>query len=316
MSSAILDLEAVMAHGRFEIFENYTAVPLFLMSRTDLTLGAQPSLPFVHSYSSADNRMRTLGIGTSDSFNIYLAGDSQTFANIDLILASGEQIHFDRFSRGTGYADAKLRAGAYMGSPFSKATLQWNSNGWDLLARDGWTYKFPASGPGRGVQESSLLRIEAGPGRVFAIERTPEADLRRAQAPDGSWIEFTCDSMHRIARAKKSSGRAVEYEYDQAGRLVHIRDLENGDEFHQYDPVNRLTRVLDAKGHSLLQNTYGYSGEITSQTLAYGRKLQYEYGWDPNRTPSYLKLTDPNGYVIEWWQTKSGILWTLPKRPN
>jgi YD repeat-containing protein len=298
------------------MFENYTATPLFVMSRTEFAFGAQPSLPFLRMYRSAEDHVRTFGIGTSDSFTIFPAGDSQTFSYLDLILAAGERIHFDRVSRGTDYPNAKFRADAYMGSPFSQAFLQWNGNGWDLTTRDGWTFKFPSSGPDRSVRESALLRIEAGSGRVFSVQRTPAGDLQRAQAPDGSWIEFTCDSTHRMIRAKKNSGRSVEYEYDKAGRLAHLRDSESGEESYQYDPINRLTTILDARGRPLLQNSYGDMGEITSQTLADGRKLLYEYGWDENRKPSYLKLTDPHGYVIQWWGTRNGFLWSLPELPR
>lgn len=302
--------------SRFELFENYTALPLFVMSRTDFAFSGQPSLPFLRMYRSAEDHVQTFGIGTSDSFTIFPAGDNQTFSYLDLILAAGERIHFERVSRGRSYANARLRADAYMGSPFSQASLAWNGNGWDMVTRDGWTYKFPASGPDRSVRESALLRIEAGSGQVFFIQRTPEGDLQRAQAPDGSSIEFTCDSMHRVIRAKKSSGRTVEYEYDSAGRLAHLRDSENGEEFYRYGAFNRLTAVLDVKGRSLLQNTYGFAGEITSQTLADGRTLRYAYGWDENRNPSYLRLTDPHGYIIQWWRTRDGILWSLPELPN
>jgi hypothetical protein len=54
---------------------------------------------------------RSFGIGGNDSFDIFPAGDSQTFSTIDLILEDGGRVHFNRVSRGTGYADAKLRAG-------------------------------------------------------------------------------------------------------------------------------------------------------------------------------------------------------------
>jgi uncharacterized protein RhaS with RHS repeats len=109
---------------------------------------------------------------------------------------------------------------------------------------------------------------------------------------------------------------AVQYEYDGAGRLTHVHDSANGDKFYQYDPINRMTTVLDAKGHPFLVNTYGYLGEVTSQTLADKRRLLYEYGWDSNQRLTFLKFTDPQGYVIEWWRGPDGFTRSLPHLPN
>src|SRR5580704_17222184 len=118
--------------SRFELFETYPGIPLLVMSRTDFSFRDQPSFPFVRKYRPQDDRSRAFGIGTTDSFDIFPVGDSETFSWIDLILADGAKIHYNRSSLGTGYADARLRAGSYMGSPFSLSSLAWNGNGWDL----------------------------------------------------------------------------------------------------------------------------------------------------------------------------------------
>ena len=122
--------------------------------------------------------------------------------------------------------------------------------------------------------------------------------------------------MHRIGVAKESSGHIIQYEYDNAGRLTHVRDSQDGEEFYQYDPINRLTAVLDEKRRPVLLNVYGYMGEITSQTLADGRKLSYEYGWDENHRPYRCEFTDPNGYTIQCWQVRGRSLCSLPERPR
>jgi len=300
----------------YELFENYTDTSLFIMARMDFSLGADYSLSFVRKYRPQDDRSRAYGIGANDSFDIFLVGDAKTFSYVELILADGGRIHFDRVSRGTDLANAKFRASAYMGSPFSLSSLWWNGNGWSLATIDGWTYKFPSTTPERLAQQGAPVEIDVGSGHAFSIQRNSFGDLQRIQAPNGSWIEFSCDALHRITLAKDSTGRAVQYEYDAAGRLTHLRDSKNGDEFYQYDPINRMTTVLDAKGHPLLVNTYGYLGEVTSQTLADKRKLRYEYGWDSNQKLTELKFTDPQGYVIEWRRGRDGFTQSLPHLPN
>jgi YD repeat-containing protein len=302
--------------GSFETFENYTGIPLFVMARTDFSLGGEYSLSFVRKYRPQDDRSRAFGIGANDSFDIFPVGDAKTFSYVELILADGGRIHFDRVSKGSDLANAKFRTGAQMGSPFSLSSLSWNGNGWSLATIDGWTYKFPSTTPERLPQQGALVGIDVGSGHAFSIRRNSVGDLQRVQAPNGSWIEFSCDALHRITLAKDSTGRAVQYEYDAAGRLTHVHDSKNGDEFYQYDPINRMTAVLDAKGHPVLVNAYGYLGELTSQTLADNRKLLYQYGWDYNQKLASLKFTDPQGYVIEWWRGPNGFTRSLPYLPK
>jgi YD repeat-containing protein len=121
--------------------------------------------------------------------------------------------------------------------------------------------------------------------------------------------------MHRIASAKESSGRVVEYGYDQAGRLVHLRDAGYGDEFYEYDSLNQLTSVLDAQHRPLLGNAYDEFGRIRSQSLADGRKLLYECGYNENHQLASVRLILPNGYVVDWMLTRNGFVSSMPHPP-
>jgi YD repeat-containing protein len=304
------------ADGRLERFETYTGVPLFVMSHADFSFRGEPSFPFIRKYRPQDNRSRAFGIGATDSFDIFPAGDSQTFSWIELILAGGERIHYDRTSFGTGYANAELRARSDLGNPFSLSTMAWNGNGWDLATRDGWIYTFPSSGPDRTWQQSALIGIHSAPGKTFSIQRNKASDLQAVRAPSGESIEFASDKADRITSGKESSGHAIQYEYDAAGRLVHVRDSQTGEEFYEYDPANRLIAIRDGDHHPLLVNTYGFLGEIQSQTLANGDKLLYESGYDENHKLVSLKLTLPNRYTILWQLTRSGFVRSWPQPPD
>jgi YD repeat-containing protein len=301
--------------GRFERFETYTGVPLFVMSRADFSFKGQPSFPFLRKYRPQDDRSRPFGIGATDSFDIFPVGDSQTFSWIELILAGGERVHFARTSIGTGFANAEYRAASSLGDQFSLSTLAWNGNGWDLATRDGWTYKFPSSGPDRTWQQGALIGIGSASGKKFSIQRNGTSDLQEVRAPGGESIKFTYDAMHRITSGKESSGHSIQYEYDAAGKLVHVRDSQNGEEFYEYDPANRLTAVRDAHHRPLLVNTYGYLGEILSQTLADGEKLLYESGYNQDHKLTMLTLTLPNGYTILYQLTRYGFVRSWPQPP-
>ncbi len=302
--------------SRFETFETYPVLPLFVMSHTDFSFVGQRHFAFVRKYRPQDDRSRAFGIGATDSFDILPVGDSQTFSSIDLILADGARIHYQRISPGESYADAVLRAGAYMSSPFSLSSLAWNGNGWNLTTLDGWTYGFPASAPNNTWQQSALIGIRSASGQAYGIKRSATSDLREVTSPDGASIDFATDASQRIISAKQSSGRTIQYDYDASGRLAHVHDSQHGDEFYEYDPANRLISVLDAHHRPVLVNTYGYLGEIQSQTLADGRKLSYEGGYGENHKLDYLKVTLPNGYAIEWWLTRDGFTRSWPKAPQ
>ncbi len=302
--------------SRMEIFENYPGVQLFVMSRTDFAFAGLPSFAFQRVYRPHDDRSRAFGMGNTDSFDIFPVGDSQRFSYMELILPSGAPIYYDRTSPGTGYVDAKYRARAYEGSPFSLSTIAWKDSGWDLVTQDGWTYRFPSSGEGRTWQQSALIGIRSATGQTFTIERSSSGDLRKIAAPDGSAIEFVCDAQHRIVAATRNNGRAVRYEYDSAGRLAHVQDSETGDEFYEYDKLNQMTSVLDGQHKPLLVNDYGYLGELRAQTLADGTKMVYENGYDERRNLTFFKATLPNGYSIRWMGTRNGFLRGLPQAPQ
>jgi YD repeat-containing protein len=183
------------------------------------------------------------------------------------------------------------------------------------VARDGWTYQFPSSSPTQSWQRSALVGVTSTSG-AFTITRQGAGDLRVVKAPDGTSVEFGVNSMHRIISARESGGRTVHYEYDADGRLVHVQDSETGDEFYEYDPLNRLRAVLDATRRPRLLNTYGYSGDIRSQTLANGDTLSYEGVYSSSSGLVALKLTLPNGYTIDWSLTSDGYSQSWPQAPT
>ncbi len=301
--------------SRFERFENYTGVPLFVMARADFSFPEEPSFRFIRKYRPRDNRSRSFGIGAMNSFDSYLVGDSQTFAWIELILADGKRVHYARTSQGSGFANAQFRSPSSLGDPFSRSSLAWIDNGWDLATNDGWTYRFPASGPDRTWQQGALTGLRSASGKAFSIRRNIASDLEEVRAPNGESIEFTNDKMHRITSGTETSGHAIQYEYDASGRLAHVHDSQNGDEFFEYDSFNRLVAVRNAQHRPLLVNAYGDMGEIRSQTLANGEKLQYESGYDENHKLVSLKLTLPNGYTILWQLTRNGFVRSWPQPP-
>ncbi len=99
------------ADRHIETFQTYTNpnVPTFVMSRTEFTFDGEGAEPFVRKYRPQDDMSRAFGIGASDSFDIFLTGDSQTFATIELVMADGALAEYRRTSSGQSYVGANWK---------------------------------------------------------------------------------------------------------------------------------------------------------------------------------------------------------------
>jgi len=299
--------------SRFETFDHYTATTSIVVSRTDFPFAGDRRLSLIRRHWEKDDASRSFGVGGNDSFDIFPVGDSRTFSWIDLIHEDGSHTSFRRTSFGTGYADAKLVAAEHLGDPFSKSTLKWSGNGWDLNTFDGWSYQLPSSGPNRSGQQSALTGI-ASPLAHISIRRDQAGVPIRIDGLAGATIEFQSDERNRIIEARHSSGHSISYRYAANGRLGAINDSSTGAEHYEYDQADRLVRILDARGNPELSITYGYSGEITEEALADGRTLRFMYAFDPARELRSVSLVDDRGYKTEWTWGRGGYYQSLPER--
>jgi hypothetical protein len=111
---------------------------------TDLFISGAIPLAATRCYRSWANYVSSFGRNAALSWDLFPTGSRQPYTYIDVNTCDGNQLHFDRISKGTGYADAvyehRATATAFLGSRFS-----WNGNGWDLKLRDGSLYVFPES---------------------------------------------------------------------------------------------------------------------------------------------------------------------------
>jgi YD repeat-containing protein len=299
---------------RIDTFETWPTSSLFMASHTDFPLAGERPFTFVRKYVTKLDQSFAFGVGANDSFDIWPVGDSRTFSWLEVELPGMESVRFDRTSPGTSYNFSKFESPTRQGSPFSGSTMEWNRGGWELTTRDDWMYRFPDCNPSKTWVQCSLVSVRRGTGALLFIKRGPKSDLRELRAPNGDVLQFDVNAKHEIVAGADASGRTVRYEYDGKGRLIHIVDPENGDAFYDYDKANRLTTVRDAQRRPLLVNAYGHYGEVTSQTLADGRRIVYEIGSTESRVV-HLKITLPDGYVIEWNQTSDGFVRSWPVRP-
>jgi hypothetical protein len=85
-----------------------------------------------------------IGRNSNHSYDIAPRGSRWPYTFITLVLEDSDFLYFKRISDGTGYADAVFMH-TETSTPFYKATIAWNGNGWTLRLADGTEVRFPES---------------------------------------------------------------------------------------------------------------------------------------------------------------------------
>ncbi len=79
---------------------------LVIENHTDVFLPDVIPINFVRTYRTGDQRSRPFGIGATDSYEIFLVGNTNPWTYQYLILQDGSRVFFPRTSSGTGFSDA------------------------------------------------------------------------------------------------------------------------------------------------------------------------------------------------------------------
>lgn len=291
-----------------------TATGLFVYSKTDLVLPDTMSIALTRTYRPRDAQMRPFGIGATHPYEMFLVGTTWPYSYIDLILADGGRVHYDRVSAGTSYSDAVYE---HTGSPsaFYKSRIRWIGR-WQLTLKDGSIYEFPDAEGSSIPRYAALTAARDRYGNALTLTRDTNRNLTKITSPNGRFIDFTYDAFNRITKAKDNIGREVIYAYDASGRLAQVTDAGGGITKYTYDGSNRMLTVEDARGIVYLTNVYDASGRVLKQTMA------DDTPGDPNDNPTYqfayttningkitqTDVTDPRGNVARLQYNGSGYV--------
>ena len=245
---------------------------LFVYDKTDLILPDVIPLVLKRTYRVNDNVSHSFGIGTTDSYDIYMTGDTNPYTFQELILPDGYRVRFDRISAGTGYSDA-----VYLHSEaqdeYYGATLTFNQSNpynaaWLIKKKDGTQLWFPISDSDPNPRHATPVAIVDRYGNTLRFQRDSNSNLLKITSPNGRYISFTYDASNRITQATDNSGRSVNYAYDTDGRLHTVEDAAGGTTTFTYDDDNEMLTIQDARGIVYLTNQYNSAGRVTQQTLA------------------------------------------------
>src|ERR1051325_6707727 len=267
---------------------------LFVHSMTDLVIPAVIPLSITRTYRPRDTVSRPFGMGTTHPYEIFLVGDFNTYAYIDLVLPDGGRVRYDRLFPGINF-DTQFQHTASPGV-FYKSILAWNGGGWNLTLRNGTVYTFPDSDGIIGPRHAAMTSMRDRNGNQLTLQRS-DGNLLKITSPNGRWIEFTYDTSNRITQARDNIARTVNYTYDTRGRLATVTDPRGGVTQYTYDTSDRLTKITDPKNQIYLTNVYDTNGRITKQTQADSTTYLYAYTIGANGLVSQTDVTDPRGNV-------------------
>jgi YD repeat-containing protein len=269
-----------------------------------------PPLALTRCYRLWEEAPRAFGIGTNHPFDTFPAGSRQPYTDMRIFMADGSSVHYDRISKGTGYADAVYEH-VETATPFLGSRFSWNGGGWDLRFADGSLFVFPESYAATRPAEGGLIEIQDGAGHVVKLNRDQRRNLLEAVAPGGGFIKFQHDSGDRITTASDHRGRIVRYEYDLVGRLVGVVGADGRTFRYSYDGA-KLVGVDAPDGTPRARVRY-VNDRVSALRLADGRVYRFSFVFlaAGDTQPVRVVVTDPAGTTTEI-DLRAGTRLTVP----
>ena len=259
----------------------------FVLRQSDLFVADVMPLSLARTYRAWDfeKRARAFGAGTNHPYDICPTMTRFPYTYMDLNLENGRLMHFDRISKGTGYANAVFRHGA-TSSEFYGAQYAWNGGGWTLDFRDGRRLFFPEAYYAKNFAQGAPFEMQDGMGHRIQLKRDKQRRLAEIVSSSGRTITLQYDEADRIVAAVDGRGNFRKYAYDATDHLESVSDGSHVLYRFKYEPLLHavgfnpylMTAVLDGNGKELLRNIYDTdTGRISEQRLANGEVYRYKY---------------------------------------
>jgi YD repeat-containing protein len=272
-----------------------------MVRRTDLFVRDVVPLALTRGYSLWSTQARSFGVAALNAWDMFPVGTRQPYTWMELIFCDGNLLHYDRISRGTGYADAVYK---YRGAvtAFHDSQIRWNGNGWDLRRQDGALFLFPEAYAAKRAAEAALTEFRDPRGVTVRLERDQRRNLHRIASSTGRVITLDYDANDRVVRAADDRGRSLRYVYDAGNRLSRVEGEASVLRL-SYDGL-KLT-AIDEGDRRLVE--VGYADQRPSSlSLAGGQPYRFRFDTDPRDPARVLRttVTTPAGDVtmlqVDW----------------
>ena len=266
---------------------------LFEHTRTDVAIADVVPLTLTRTYRPADAVQRGFGLGTSQSFALYLSGLAlPSMGATNLVLPNGAQVRFDPVAN--SYWAHTASPGEFQGAKLEHvdgAPYSLAGPVYVLTMKDGSKLLFSDWSAG-----AQLVAMLDRYGNRTDVVRSGGL-VQRIASPSGRYIEVTNDGSGRITQLRDVSGRIWTYAYNSAGYLSQATYPDGTHENYSYDASNRMTAVSDRRGNTMVTNQYDANDRVTQQTLAGGAVYQFAYTVDANGNVTRTDVTDPRGKI-------------------
>jgi YD repeat-containing protein len=263
----------------------------FILRQTDFFLKDVMPLSLTRTHNPWDLQVHALGKGTNHPYDVAPTGSRFPYTFLDINLEDGNSVHFDRISKGTGFADA-IYAHSTTASEFFGGRIAWNGDGWTMRLGDGRVFLFPEAYYAKSRAQGAATEMRNPQGQRIQLERDAQRNLRRLTSPNGRTIEFQYDGT-RIKEASDDQGRAVGYWYDSAGRIYAVTDNAKHVSSFTYEQ-GLMTSIQDETSRVLLRNRYE-NGRVSEQVVADGGVYHYRYVLNREGQVEQTLVTMPDG---------------------
>jgi YD repeat-containing protein len=285
---------------------------LVLPIKTDLFVGDSFPLAFTRTYSPRDDWSTRNRIFLRHVYDPYLTGSRNPYTYLDWLLPDQQSIHYQRISRGTGFADA-IFENPSPGPVFGGSRAAWNGWGWDLTLEDGTTYLSPEAYNAKRPQQGSLVGIFDKEGNEVRLSRNSDGDLTELKSPSGRWIRFHYDTGHMV-QAADSSGNKVEYEYDGNDRLRKVKYPSGQSTTYAYDTSNRIVSAEDSLAGTILAVEYN-ADQLVARATAGRRTYEFQYVRHEVPNSGHVDIIDSQGEItrVKVQILEKGVFYTVEK---
>ena len=270
---------------------------LFVLRQTDLFIRDSMPLCLTRTYRPWDTQIRAMGMGTSHPYELTEYGSRFPYTYMDLVLEDYETVHFDRISKGTGFADAVYEHTA-TASEFYGARIAWNGDGWTVTLRDGRVLLLPEAYNAKTPTQGAVVEMRNARGQRIKFDRDPGTrNLRHLTSPGGRAITFQYNRAGQVSSVTDDQGNGADYYYDSEKRLYAVSRTDGRAYRFAYDH-DKITTISDEKSGILLEIDYNEFDRVQEMRAGDGSTYRFRYVWDQKGTRlEQASVTVPDGTV-------------------
>ena len=171
---------------------------IYFRAYQDLFVADSIAIDFVRTQRNQDSRVRSFGVGSSTSYDMFIIGDVNKFSWVALVMADGSQETYARISSGSSYADGVFENKSSPDS-FYGSRISWNGRGgWTVTMREGGGYTIQGCNANSKPGQCAVTEERNARGERLVIQRDGDGNIQRITSATGrEWHREIQNLRHR-----------------------------------------------------------------------------------------------------------------------